>query len=49
LVAVSRIFAVGSEPPAGRELEELAQRAFEEAVADGRCEAPGPRWREWFD
>jgi hypothetical protein len=49
LVAVSRISTVGSAPPAGRELEELAHRAYEEAIADGRCEPPWPRWRGWVD
>ncbi|MFI6008736.1 hypothetical protein ACIBAG_07875 [Streptomyces sp. NPDC051243] len=33
--------------PTGRELDEYAQQAYEEAVADGRCEPPWPRWRGW--
>ena len=37
------------KPPSGSELEKFRQQAYEEAVADGRCEPPWPRWRGWVD
>ncbi|MDC0765615.1 hypothetical protein [Streptomyces sp. HD] len=49
LVAYSRVSTIGSKPPTGRELDELAQRLHEEAIAEGRCEPPWPRWRGWVD
>lgn len=49
LLAYSRVSTIGSKQPSGRELEELAQRLYEEAIADGRCEPPWPRWRTWVD
>ncbi|MGW6904129.1 hypothetical protein [Streptomyces sp. NPDC054940] len=47
LVAYSRMSGVGSPPPTAEELEEIARRSYEEAIADGRCEPLWPRWRGW--
>lgn len=49
VVAYSRISTIDGKPATGRELEEIARRGYEEAIAEGRCEAPWPRWRGWFD
>ncbi|AZQ34807.1 hypothetical protein EJ357_16030 [Streptomyces cyaneochromogenes] len=49
VVAQSRISVIGGGPATEDELEEIIRRAYEEAVADGRCEPPWPRWRGWVD
>ncbi|MFI7415175.1 hypothetical protein ACIBU0_41735 [Streptomyces sp. NPDC049627] len=49
VVAHSRLSGADSPGPAGSELEELTRRAYEKAIADGRCERPWPRWRGWID
>ncbi|MFJ8533368.1 hypothetical protein [Streptomyces sp. NPDC093591] len=49
LIAFSEVTTIGSKPATGRELEELAQRECRKAIAEGRCERPWPRWREWVD
>ncbi|MFJ8631475.1 hypothetical protein [Streptomyces sp. NPDC093568] len=48
VVAYSRISGDG-RPATGRELDGLVRRAYDKAVAEGRCEPPWPRWRGWLD
>ncbi|UUN28521.1 hypothetical protein [Streptomyces sp. FIT100] len=51
--AVSKLADANGDPlPDGdgvvRSDQELARRAYQEAIAAGRCEAPQPRWRRWL-
>lgn len=32
-----------------KELKELADRAYQQAIAAGRCDPPRARWHEWLD
>ncbi|MDO0914897.1 hypothetical protein QQM39_29945 [Streptomyces sp. DT2A-34] len=49
LIVFSQVTTIGSKPATERELEELGRREYEKAIAEGRCERPWPRWREWVD
>ena len=49
LISFSRVTTSDSKPLTERELDEIGRREYEKAIAEGRCEAPWPRWRGWVD